>query len=796
MFVFIRELDAEPQVLEFAHSKDFEQKFLLPIVRPKEAHKVDPKVLQGFKPEIIQFLSKAIFSNEAPFPGEEIVLDIRKDDLSVIKCSATEGKVLGELLPDVFKSGPAMERFTAAEFKETFANFKKRVASGETDFSQIIGFEAPNREIWLVEIEVTTKKGFTSLTLFNCRNEVCKLLGREDQIQKAEIKGPQNIDVFLIRYNDILEKDPAAWITKIATLTKKLNLWPELTRPKFIIIRYEDDKNAKVDFYHPFVDDMLCLPFDRLIFLQKLEIVMALPEKADPSWLFVQERQDFIEVGKKISIERMSDVGFAVANPVPLAQGTPGHFYFKFPGQKLLLDCHGKVTRSLPHPDRENEHLVFFSFFGLDRNVLKEVRAYLSRDTGYKMYENNNPAEFEFNPDNIFLREDQKRYKTVAVIDTDDKNLENVMTILKKDIGGLHLISDNSYYNFFRNYLSGGPAPEKAPVALREDFYADVVSFLVGVADNNLQMSLTPAIEEQKILGWEALTIFNQPQGWMDIFKSNHARNLMTECFHLVESVKRLTRTFELSTADGSLKSVTVEIILEDNGKIARINMSAPDPRLALSKRIEPLEYLDAIVIDIACIPGEIDTFLNSVKEACAKSGIKSFADVPKLIIIAPEKNKTGQLEKAVKSAAIGYLNKPIEVKRLCYIVHCALENPFTMFNFENTGWKSDVIQGKIARPAELMELAEFGATIKIGQKLKTGSMIYLFKSIYANAPDSNLCCRVYNSVEMEGEDGMFMNYVTYYGITDAFLKFTRAFIRETYAGKKAKESGGSEEES
>lgn len=792
MLVYLRELDAESQVLEFSNSKDFEQRFLLPIVRPKEAHRVSSTALQGFKPEIIQFLNNAVFAKEPPFPDDEITLEINPDNFSLIKASTSKGKFFGEEIATVLKESASLEKFVAVDFKETFQSFKRRVGGGEKNFSQIIGFESPNREIWMVEIEVLESKGL-KLKLHNCRNQVLKLLGKDDQIQEIDTT-PQALDVFLVRYNDILDKDPAAWITKISALTKKLELWPSQTRPKFVITRYEDDKTTKDDFYHPFVDDMLCLPFDRLIFLQKLEIIRALPEKADPSFLFVQESQDVIEVGKRINIERISDVGFAVSNPMPLAVGTPGHFYFKFPGQKALLDCYGKVTHSLPHPDRENEHLVFFSYFGLDRNVLKDVRAYLSRDSGYKMLINNNAQDFEYNPDNIFLSDEQKRYKTVAVIDTDEKNQENIITILKKDIGGLEVVTDNSYSNFFRNYLSGGPAPEKAPPATREDFYDDIVSFLISPADNNLQMCLTPSEEHHKILGWDANQIFSQPQGWMEIFKTNHTRNLLTECIYIVETAKRVTRQFELTTADGSLKTVTVEIILEENGKIVRMNMSPPENRILHTKRIEPLASLDAMIIDVACIPGDLDLFINGLREAVANCNIKSFGDGPRVILLAPEKHKPELFAKALRSKAIALLTKPIEVKRLCYVMHCALDNPFTMYNFENTGWKVDSIAGKIAREAELTELAEFGATIKMSQKLKTGSMIYLFKSIYANAPDSNLCCRVYHAVENEAEEGTFLNYVTYYGITDAFLKFTRAFIRETYAGKKAKDGGGSEE--
>src|SRR5690606_9929143 len=111
-----------------------------------------------------------------------------------------------------------------------------------------------------------------------------------------------------------------------------------------------------------------------------------------------------------------------------------------------------------------------------------------------------------------------------------------------------------SYYNFFRNYLSGTTTPDKAPPAAKEDFYDTVVSLLVGIDDSNLQMSLSPPAEEQTLLGHNAQKLFSTPQGWLDLFHNNHARNMLTECFHLVRSIKRLQRTFELDHVDGTMR--------------------------------------------------------------------------------------------------------------------------------------------------------------------------------------------------------------------------------------------------
>ena len=183
-------------------------------------------------------------------------------------------------------------------------------------------------------------------------------------------------------------------------------MWPAEFRPRFMAVRYENEHHKeKSEYAHPFIDDLLCVPIDRLIFLQKVELALGLPKKQSPSYLFVQEATEDIEIAKKVQLERVCDLGFAMPNPVPLAPGTSGHFYFRFPGQKPLLDVYGKVQTSIEHPDRPAEKLVFFSFFGLTKTMNKEIRAYLARDSGYKPFVDNRAEHFVFSEENIFFTE-------------------------------------------------------------------------------------------------------------------------------------------------------------------------------------------------------------------------------------------------------------------------------------------------------------------------------------------------------------------------------------------------------
>lgn len=777
---FIRELNPDSEPLVFASSSEFEQRFLLAKAESAKPKALAANPIEGLTPDLIKKMHGYKFSSESPFPGDLIAIDIKQDDFSVQKTNILTGQVFGTELVKTFMGHPPLQNFIHPDFLSNFELFKK-LESGK-HLSQSFAFRNATDEVWMVEIEGQYQDGHGHFQLRNKTRETLKLLGME--IEKTEVppeKTLNGVDVVLFRQNCIDDKDVQTWVTKIAAITKKLNLWPADNRPKFIAIRFEDDKKERAEMNHPFIDDIFCLPFDRLIFLQKLELIMKIPDKTSPSFLFVQQTTQDVEVAKKVSIEKFSDLGFAMANPVPLGKGTGGHFYFRFPGQKALLNCYAKVTHCLPHPERENEFLAYFAYFGLTRETLKEIRGYLNRDSGYKMLVEQDPREFEYNPDNIFLREDQKRAKTVVVIDTDEKTLENVTSILKKDIGGLNVVTDSSYYNFFRNHLS--IEKDKVLPAESENFYSPQLAFLVGVGDMNLQMVLTPPNPEDKLFGFDAASLFATAQGWFELFKTETSRNLVQEAVFLIQGHNRIRRNIEVTSQGGETRTAAVEFILEENRNNVRINMGPPAATEA--KSVERIQFLDAILIDRKCISGEVDAFINGLRDGATIAGMKCPADGPKVILMG-EEQKNPDTQKLLKSKATALVFKPLEVKRICYALSSSLDVPFTLYRFDNIGWKQDTVVAKLARDAQMVELSEFGATISMNQKLKIGSMFYMFKSIFQNAPDSNLCCRVYHSGPSETE-GLFLNYVSYFGITDAFLKYTRSYIRETYADKKSK---------
>ncbi len=785
MLRYLRELELE-DVKEFPNVREFERHFfsslvLKPVAKPKHT-----QYLEGLPPDVVQHLGEATFAQEPAL----------QDGTTEIEIDATSGQILrvniarifGRTVTELVAKSVSLETIVLDKCRPLFKSALEAMKA-PNDKPHMFVFQSDKNELWVAEVSGRSTEKTYVLKLTDHTADVAKGLGKTQKKEKAPVEDSKNpVDLIIFRPIDQKPDVMRKWVTKTATLLKKAERWPPDNRPKFIALRYEDDPAEKAEYNHPFIDDLLCLPLDRLIFLQKLEIVLAIPKKPSPSFLFVQETLEKVEVAKRVYLERFCDQGFAMANPVPLTEGTGGHFYFRFPGQAPLLDFYGKVIRSEPHPDREGEFLVYFAFFGLTKANNRELRQYLQRDTAHKQFVDNDPKLFEFNHENIFLSDEEKKRKTLVVLDPDENTARSIYEYARKEIGNLDVVWDDSYYSFFKTYIDKKNRIEKASPSVPQDFYADIVGLLIGL-DLNLQMPITAPEEGQLLLGHDAVKLFSTPQGWLDVFAGD-TRNQLTEIMYLIPHSKRVRKNMDLASADGVRRTVAAEFILEETSGLIRINLRAPDIKMLSNSRshLESIQSLEVIVIDQALLPDNVPSFLTGLRDALKEANISCPADGPKIIVTAAE-SRQDDVSKLLNEPAVAALTfKPAEMRRLLYVAAHLMRNPFTIYRFDNVPWKNDHIHAKIGRECDLVELSEFGCVIQSNQPLKPGSMFYLFRSIYVNAPDQNLCVRIYHSQESESEKGTYLNSALYFGITDAFLKFTRSFIRETYASKKAKE--------
>jgi hypothetical protein len=606
--------------------------------------------------------------------------------------------------------------------------------------------------------------------------------------QGAELKLFSEVNMFIFAL-DTIEGRLFSWIDSIRSGMKKFKHFPATGGMRMILLKYEDDGISKLDVMHPHLDDLVYLPLDRLVFLQKLQIFAEYPKRVSPSYLFNQEVSKRIEISKLTKLDRLSDVALAVRNPVPLKKGLPGHFYVTFPGEKTRIEIYGKVLRSEPHPEYPKEFLVYFSYFGLSRASLTAIRRTLSKSPVYKSLLFDDRDRFRFRPDDLFLDDSTRHIFGTMVIDSDETTGNSLSQVLSKEMDRLNVVTESSYSLFLHRYLeSGAGVHEKLPPKATEtsDFFASKVS--LTVTPNEMKcLTVDPGPTDRSLfLGHPALELFSSPDRWLSLITEQESRLILEESVHLAANGRTLDKLLCVQDLQGQRCAVNFHFYrgqAEGTVNIDLTTASLGDIVTKMSSEKKSKE-IEAMIVDTNFIPDDPRAWVEGIRQRAAHVGLVTDPAQLKFWLV---QEGDGVAEKFLNTPDfLGLFTKPVDQRQLLFSMSENLPNKNTIYQFENLGWTSPTMSVHIAKEIDLEALSEYGATLSAKQKLVPGTIIFLRKSIYENAPNGCLAARVYACEEHPKDKALFQIFTTYYGINDAFLKFARTWIRENYALQKA----------
>lgn len=602
-------------------------------------------------------------------------------------------------------------------------------------------------------------------------------LGKADEDELFQLLS--SVDVVIFKAQSIKE-EIRGWVSKTIKQLKANKFCTDEKPTRFIVTKYEEDGIEKDYFIHPLIEDIIFLPLDRLIFLQKLEIIQNLPRKIKPSFLFSMPVEQQLEISKKALIERISDMGFAIRNPFRLAAGTINHIYLKLPGQKETYSLYGRVIYSEPHPEAPNQFLVHHTYLGADTKYTQAVKKYLVTQSGYKELANENAASFK-----IKMPTDPKQIarmpeKVVAVLDVDNATAESVVGLINAEIDRVKLVKENSLYFFFKKYIE--KEQQLGAPGTKDDLFAPVISFTVKLSNQNLIEVQSKPAKSDLFVGHTAVMLFARPTGWQLPFNHPDAKALLDEAFTLAKAGQRFSQPIALMDANSTLKVFQLTTTIGRDKDSVKLEIAPPESKK--KEENKKIAALDAIIINQSMVPDNIEDWKARIKEVCTQNGVVTPEhDIP-IILIADE--KSGYPPKKYRySKVFGMVYKPLKSRNLCYQVSTACNWPYTKFNHMNIPSVKAVIPAHVAIESKLQTIAEFGAAFSHNKAFTPGAFVYLHESIYVNAPDGNLCARVYFAEADPKDKTRFLCHLIYFGITDQFLKFTRNWIRKDFAEKK-----------
>ena len=192
--------------------------------------------------------------------------------------------------------------------------------------------------------------------------------------------------------DEFLGDDPKKGIDFLLKKLSDARLSKKESPSKLIFLGYYYEDLHLQEYEQNGVVDFIFKPIDQQLLLQKLEIAFKLGEKVEPSFLVKAQIEEPIAIGKLGKIEEISEFGLAIRNPKPIKPGQFARFYSKIffckESPSLLARCY----MNIPHPTEAGQFLVYFSYFGIRREQLLNVRKAMQRDSNLEKAYNHNEA--------------------------------------------------------------------------------------------------------------------------------------------------------------------------------------------------------------------------------------------------------------------------------------------------------------------------------------------------------------------------------------------------------------------
>lgn len=606
-----------------------------------------------------------------------------------------------------------------------------------------------------------------------------------DQEQKNKTPFPcETVDILYFNVGLIATNELNDWCKRIYSRLVQTKRYNQDKAPHdsihFVAGTYESAEISKFDLMLAYIKDIIYYPIDRLLFMQKMEVLLALPKKTTPSYLFSEKVDLPIEISKRSEIIKINEVGFQIENPVQLIKGTTAHFYLHL-DKNLVIEAYGRVSGYRASSTANDSFIVTFLFEGLSEPYMKALRLYLAKQKTESFLSNENDKDFLLTPLNMFAKPNEKEPKTIALITENEAVGGRLKEILEKSLSPIKVIYENSLHEFHKKYL---PQHRPQPASPNEDLSLPKLSFVVDPNNENTFKDFIGQVSATDTICGESIEmLFKSEEGWQQLLQHDDAQ----EIFHknLISLESEVPKVFNLVlTVNEKKRLFQITLFLNTKKQMLQIHIEPPNTKELLEKQ-NYLAKLDLMILDDSNAPEGFETWKTQINNYLNKKNmLKKANSYLKVLRLTEQPNEI--IFQQLKDKHIQSIHsKAMNNNQLLMSIADLLKITYSKYNWKNVRWLEQKKPLHIGTPSHLESLSEFGAFIKHSRPIAPGTFLFLHKSIFDQAPNKSLCVRFYYTEEDSSDKEAHLSYFTYFGINDHFLKYVRSWIRENYAAKK-----------
>lgn len=622
---------------------------------------------------------------------------------------------------------------------------------------------------------------------------------------------------------ELIPQLPLKWMVETRKLLQQKGLSSPDHPTRFLALGFEDSHHRPEQLRHESVDDLVLKPLDRALFLQKVELLLADKPNVHPSFLFRQKTSMHIEAGKDAVIDEISEFAVSIRNPSPLMEGVYAALHSDVFGAMSDSRVIGRVYQNLRHPTHEGEYLVRFSYFGVNDRQLANIRRYVrSHHVPVKL--KHDSASLKEKRGAFLGSEGPKR--RVAVIDMNRDTTLNIQEALEGNFKDIQVAVFSSYSRFLGGLKRLMPSTEKSSAPAKpnagsssssteearlQELQAESrppafpsgnrVTVILNAEDHALlRIEPTPKPKET-VLGRTLDEWTERPDLWRSSVEPKDKEEF-EEFLSYVRTGAKGHVVFRMTDVDGFVVYLEAEGRLEKTGEDDGLSLVRLDireiERDAWYKIAESLNHdkgasafqFEVIFVDGGVLPTEPAAWIEGVRELMQKAGVlKDGVPFPKIVILGDEGSRIRPDHFRLRGID-DFIFKPFDRKFILDKMQVLLPSLRRSENQEAQSFVPCEVPARIAKDVELLELSEYGLTIRHPTPFREHVFMRFFTPLFGDSSEGVIGRCTMSEPAGEGDQASYQIEFVFFGVSDELLKRIRTWIREDYVHKKEGNAG------
>jgi hypothetical protein len=592
------------------------------------------------------------------------------------------------------------------------------------------------------------------------------------------------------------------WVANLRVRLKEAGLLDPERPPLFLLLVPDDPRFPPETYARSQADDLIARPIDRVLFLQKLEILFSRGKPINPSYLYRMKTELKVEIAKDCEICELSEVDALVRNPRPLRAG----LYFKLHSDAFGETEDGSVVARVTscRADIDGQSwLVRLRFFGLREVQLNHVRRTM------RGIENEMPrARLSKGLASVKREETPVRPLRVITIDADPTTGRSLRSALEENVNKFDLREFRTPTLFMSQM--------RRIALLKNPLPADAASPAEG-SDNVVSLPVAALPEGASELwrkGERVEAVVRGNDGSIVRLVSPSKTFLGSDVAYWVEHPERFKAA--LSKDDQAIYGELLDMVSQGGVGEVQVTFATEDGRTQalvlhadrLKEAHDPDPALIRLIMSEATLPPPTD------EECDIQSWLPDVLLVDAGFLLADPTGRVGKLRSEfVTAGLVAKIEDAREIYVLAKTGSYARAETFRIEGVSHFAWKLNdrrhllesfltfapaeiwtdkaphaarVICQKrsfLSRDSFMEELSEFGLSIRESIPFAEGALLRFFSPVLGLTRNGVLARCV--CTRSSGENVWVSEFV-FFGNSDEFQKSIRSYVLEAHARKRA----------